>query len=149
MKKEFASFSKMFKEIIFSEVADPDAKDEMARLLINAYNRFRLDDFDGADYIFNIHKKEDLIHCLDCGMTASDISDLYVNWSVRHYSPYFIYNEKPHYHQFASVGDIYEMMRDSLDSLITRVIAYPYVDGYKALWEHCITNHMPEEFFYK
>ena len=44
--------------------------------LLNAYNRWQEDEKDGVDYIFHIDKQDDLISCVNGGMTSEDIVKL-------------------------------------------------------------------------
>ena len=124
-------------------------------MLIHAYNQFREDDFNGADYIFNLHRADDLKCCIDAGMSAGEIAELYSNWHGLNYTEYFSFSENTASnssrwpHQFPTTGDICDFIRGDLDALVMRVICYPYVEAYKPLWVRYVSDYMIDEDFWQ
>lgn len=117
--------------------------DDTAVLVLNAYNRYQEDERDGVDYIFDIRKKEDLKCCIEGGMTAQEISCTYEECIARAHTPYFMFGQN---HKQAEVIPTWTQLKRvlgvSLHEVVMHMISDPYVDGYKELYKHCVTDYM-------
>ena len=118
--------------------------DETAILVLNAYNRYQEDERDGVDYIFDIRKGEDLKCCIDGGMTAHDIACINEECNrTAKSTPYFMFGQN---HKQAEVIPTWEQLKRvlgvSLHEVILQMLAYPYIDGYKELYNYCVTDYM-------
>lgn len=118
---------------------------ESCAMLLKAYNRYQQDERDGVDYIFNINNQDDLITCIQGGLTAEEI----VNFHNRVKSwvnptPHFLFgcNHK----EMTPIGrdNIINAIVAVLDDIIDNIIAYPWVDEYRAVYTHYITNKIKE-----
>jgi hypothetical protein len=115
-------------------------------MLLKAYNRYQEDERDGVDYIFNINNQDDLITCIQGGLTAKEI----VNFHNRVKS---WVNPTPHFLFGCNHKEMKPMGRDNivdaivavLDELIDNIIAYPWVEEYRAVYTHYITNKIIED----
>jgi len=118
--------------------------DDTAILVLNAYNRFQEKERDGVDYIFDIRKGEDLKCCIDGGMTAKEIA--YINekcTKTEKSTPYFMFGQN---HEQAEVittwADLKRVLGVSLHEVVMYMLSDPYIDGYKELYKHCVTDYM-------
>lgn len=118
---------------------------ESCAMLLKAYNRYQEDERDGVDYIFNINNQDDLITCIQGGLTAEEI----VNFHNRVKSwvnptPHFLFgcNHK----EMTPIGrdNIINAIVAVLDDIIDNIIAYPWVEEYRAVYTHYITNKIKE-----
>ena len=118
--------------------------DDTAILVLNAYNRYQEDERDRVDYIFDICKGEDLKCCIDGGMTAQQIACLNEECTrTAKSTPFFMFGQN---HKQADVIPTWEQLKRvlcvSLHEVIMHMLADPYVDGYKELYKHCMTDYM-------
>lgn len=118
--------------------------DDTAILVLNAYNRYQEDERDGVDYIFDIRKGEDLKCCIDGGMTAHDIACINEECNrTAKSTPYFMFGQN---HKSAVVIPTFAVLKKELEASLHEVILHtladPYVDGYKELYKHCLTDYM-------
>ena len=118
--------------------------DDTTILVLNAYNRYQEDERDGVDYIFNIRKREDLKCCIDGGMTAHEIACLNEACTrTAKSTPFFMFGQN---HKQAEVISTWEQLKRvlgvSLHEVVLHTLADPYVDGYKELYKHCLTDYM-------
>jgi hypothetical protein len=117
---------------------------DTAILVLNAYNSYQEDERDGVDYIFDIRKGEDLKCCIDGGMTAQEIACLNEECTkTANSTPYFMFGQN---HRTAEVISTWEQLKRVLGVLLHEVVMHmisnPYVDGYKELYKHCVTDYM-------
>ena len=117
---------------------------DTAILVLNAYNRYQEEERDGVDYIFDIRKGEDLKCCIDGGMTAHEISCINEECTrTAKSTPYFMFGQN---HRTAEVIPTWEQLKRvlgvSLHEVVMHMISDPYVDGYKELYKHCVTEYM-------
>lgn len=118
--------------------------DDTAILVLNAYNRYQEDERDGVDYICDIRKGEDLKCCIGGGMTAQEIACLHEECTrTAKSTPYFMFGRN---HETAEVIPTWEQLKQilvaSLHEVILQMLAYPFVDGYKELYKHCVMDYM-------
>jgi hypothetical protein len=110
-------------------------------MLLKAYNRYQEDERDGVDYIFNINRPDDLITCIQGGLTAEEIVNFHnkvKSWT----------NPTPHFLFGCNHKEMKPMGRDNivdaivavLDEMLDNIIAYPWVEEYRAVYTHYITN---------
>lgn len=111
------------------------------QMLLKAYNRYQEDERDGVDYIFDINNQDDLISCVNGGLTASEIIDY--NNKVK-----YLTNMTTHFLFGCNHKEMIPMCTDNiinaivsvLDEIIDNILAYPWVDEYRAVYTHYITN---------
>jgi hypothetical protein len=119
---------------------------EGREMLLKAYNRYQEDERDGVDYIFNINNQDDLITCIQGGLTAEEIVKFHnrvKSWV----------NPTPHFLFGCNHKEMKPMGRDNiinaivavLDEIIDNIIAYPWVEEYRAVYTHYITNKIIED----
>lgn len=138
MKKQFEIIKKMVKyEIITSLMGNDNI---LLEKVLKAYNRWNEDERDGVDYIFDIHKKEDLVACVNGGLTAKDIVYLY-DISTR----FFLFGCNRTIPQGLNQYDLINILIDNLDEVIDNIIAYPYVESYREIYTLFITNKLIED----
>jgi hypothetical protein len=79
MKKEFIALvsvaSEKFKEIIKTAFTQTDNK--TLHLCINAYNTYQENERNSVDYLFNAKDKNDVITCLNGGLTLQELYRIY------------------------------------------------------------------------
>ena len=116
---------------------------EVYTMLLKAYNRYQEDERDGVDYIFNINRPDDLITCIQGGLTAEEIANFHnrvKSWVNP--TPHFLfgYNHK----EMKPMGsdNIVDAIVAVLDELIDNIIAYPWVEEYRAVYTYYITNEI-------
>ena len=94
-----------------------------------------------TDYIFNINNQDDLITCIQGGLTAEGIVNFHNkvrSWVIP--TPHFLfgYNHK----EMTPMGsdNIVDAIVAVLDELLDNIIAYPWVEEYRAVYTHYISN---------
>lgn len=114
---------------------------ECRAMLLKAYNRYQEDERDGVDYIFSINNQDDLITCVKGGLTAEEIYNFYgavEGWANP--TPHFLFgcNHK----EMTPMGsdNIVDAIVAVLDELLDKIIAYPWVEEYRAVYTHYISN---------
>lgn len=115
-------------------------------MLLKAYNRYQEDERGGVDYIFNINNQNDLITCIRGGLTAEDIANFHNSvkgWAIPTLHFLFGCNHK----EMTPMGgdNIVNAIVGVLDELIDNIIAYPWVEEYRAVYTHYITNKIIED----
>ena len=63
---------------------------DIFNLVLDVYNEYQESERDGADYIFDLNKKEDLIVCIKGGLTARMVQEL-VNKLDDGFTQYFYF----------------------------------------------------------
>lgn len=134
MKKQFEVIKKMINYQIITSLNNDDF---LLNKVLKAYNCWNEDERDGVDYIFDIHKKEDLVACVNGGLTAKDIVYLYDN-STR----FFLFGCNHTTPQALSHNDLINILYDNLDKVIDNIIAYPYIESYREIYTMFITDNL-------
>lgn len=137
MKKQFEVIKKIVNYQIITSLNNDDF---LLDKVLKAYNRWNEDERDGVDYIFDIHKKEDLVACVNGGLTAKDIVYLY-DGSTR----FFLFGCNHTTPQALSHNDLINILYDNLDKVIDNIIAYPYVESYREIYTLFITDNLIED----
>lgn len=110
---------------------------QFRQMLLKAYNRYQEDERDGVDYIFNINNQDDLIACVKGGLTAYEITD----FNSKFNTPIHFLFDCNHKEMIPMYTDnIINAILSVLDEIIDNVLAYPWVDEYRAVYTHYITN---------
>ena len=140
------TFIKITKQDLLTKIEEDINYPESRAMLLKAYNRYQNDERDGVDYIFNINKQDDLITCIQGGLTAEDIVNFHNkvrSWVIP--TPYFLFgcNHK----EMTPMGsdNIVDAIVAVLDELLDNIIAYPWVEEYRAVYTHYITNKIIED----
>ena len=135
-------------EIMVAEIKNAVANDLMSvkeegallKLMLNAYNTYQEDERDGVDYVFDLTNQDDLKCVVDGGMTAKEIGELYMGSQVNH-SQYFLCG--CNYSKVVPIAN-WEMLRGIvmgfLDEVIEKVVTFPYVKGYREVYERYVTE---------
>ena len=134
-------------EVMVAEIKNAVANDLMSmkeegallKLMLNAYNTYQEDERDGVDYIFDLTNQDDLKCVVNGGMTAKEIGELYMGSQVNH-SQYFLCG--CNYSKVVPIAN-WEMLRGIvmgfLDEVIEKVVTFPYVKGYREVYERYVT----------
>lgn len=113
-------------------------------ILLNAYNRYQSDERDGADYIFDINNQDDLITCVKGGLTARDIFNFY-NQRLTNTTTHFLFGYNHIQITPINKNDIIDAIMAIIDDLLNCIIAYPWVEEYRVIYTHYITNNIIED----
>ena len=140
------TFIKISKQDLLTKIEEDINYPESRAMLLKAYNRYQADERDGVDYIFNINNQDDLITCIQGGLTAEGIVNFHNkvrSWVIP--TPHFLfgYNHK----EMTPMGsdNIVDAIVAVLDELLDNIIAYPWVEEYRAVYTHYITNKIIED----
>lgn len=114
-------------------------KIESILLFLKAYNRFQEDERDGADYIFNLNEKDDLMICIDGGLKLNDIVSLaqqkatYFMFGVNHTEPLPI----------KTMEELASILYAHANEVVTYALAYvTRCEEYQALYEEYVTSRI-------
>jgi hypothetical protein len=119
---------------------------EVHAMLLKAYNRYQEDERDGVDYIFNINRPDDLITCIQGGLTAEEIAKFHNRvgcWLIP--TPHFLFGCNHKEMKPMGRDNIINAIVAVLDEIIDNIIAYPWVEEYRAVYTHYITNKIIED----
>lgn len=140
------TFIKISKQDLLTKIEEDINYPESRAMLLKAYNRYQNDERDGVDYIFNINNQGDLITCIQGGLTAEGIVNFHnrvKSWAIP--TPHFLFgcNHK----EMTPMGsdNIVDAIVAVLDEIIDNIIAYPWVEEYRAVYTHYITNKIIED----
>ena len=117
---------------------------DIFNLVLDVYNEYQESERDGADYIFDLNKKEDLIVCIKGGLTARMVQEL-VNKLDDGFTQYFYFG----YNYPTSISikfkDLKLNLSNYLDELVDYIIAYPFEGACRELYTILITNLIIED----
>lgn len=144
MKKIIEDFIEQIRKQMVQDMNDEQIGDDVTILVLGAYNRYQDDEKDGANYLFDINNGNDLKCCIDGGMKAEEISWLYNECNKTAKStPYFMFGAN---HEKAETIETWDALKAYLTNFLTSIILYMVTyhdaDGYKQLYDHCISNYM-------
>ena len=143
MEKTINTMVENMKKSIINDLSDRDSIKchKVMNLLLDAYNDFQQSERDGVDYIFNIHNADDVICCMEGGMTTKEVAKLY-NESQVNTLPYFYFG--CNYPTAKPINTWSEMRLNLimwLDDMLPYILAYPFVhDSYKEIYLRYVTN---------
>ena len=138
-------FDVIKKEEIINLLAIKMATDtDIFNLVLDVYNEYQESERDGADYIFDLNKKEDLIVCIKGGLTARMVPEL-VNKLDDGFTQYFYFG----YNHPTPIPIKFKNLKLNLykylDELVDYIIAYPFDSACRKLYTILITNLIIED----
>ena len=117
---------------------------DIFNLVLDVYNEYQESERDGADYIFDLNKKEDLIVCIKGGLTARMVQELVTKLDDG-FTQYFYFG----YNYPTSISikfkDLKLNLSNYLDELVDYIIAYPFEGACRELYTILITNLIIED----
>lgn len=110
-------------------------QDENFNLVLSAYNTYCNEEKDGADYIFDLENKNDLISLIKGGMKTEDIVSLVGDRKSR----YIVINER---HQYVPmrIDEVKSNIKMYAYEIMESVIYFPYIEEYKNVYQKIISN---------
>lgn len=133
------------KKLITKDLSLGKENPKVVDMLLDAYNRYQLDERDGVDYLYNLFNKEDLKKCIDNGLSVSDIAWLYDQTSLNTTSFFYfgVNHEEPE--PIANFQELKNLMVNWLCDFLPCVVAYPYLKEYQAIYKRYVTDLMTTE----
>lgn len=98
---------------------------DIFNLVLDVYNKYQESERDGADYIFDLNKKEDLIVCIKGGLTARMMQEL-VNKLDDGFTQYFYFGYNYPTPISIKFKDLKTNLYNYLDEIVDYIIAYPF-----------------------
>ena len=144
MRKAIKTIVETIKQRIIEDIKDGGGYVAIKKILA-AYNKYQEDECDGVDYIFSLDKKDDLVCCIEGGLTAKQISDMVTNSVENEALKYFHFGQnydKPH--QVKNHKEFFNTLTQNLDVIICWVLTYPNSEGYEDVYRYYITDYMLE-----
>lgn len=142
-KRDMKAFEMMVAEIknaVANDLMSMEEEGALLKLVLNAYNTYQEDERNGVDYIFDLTNQDDLKCVVNGGMTAKEIGELYMGSQVNH-SQYFLFG--CNYTKAVPIAN-WETRRERimgfLDEVIEKVVTFPYIKGYRELYEKYVTE---------
>lgn len=117
---------------------------DVFNLVLDVYNEYQESERDGADYIFDINKKEDLIACIKGGLTARMIQKL-VDKLDNGFTQYFYFGYNYPNPISIKFKDLKINLYNYLDELVDYIMAYPFEGACRKLYTILITNLIIED----
>lgn len=120
--------------------------DSILKMVFAAYNDYQESERDGVDYIFDIENADDLKCCIEGGMTAKEICDLYLGSQSQHLRYFYFGCNYPTPKPIANWDALRLTLVAWLPDLISNVIAYPFAyESYRQLYVKYVTNNIIDE----
>ena len=117
--------------------------DDTTMLVLAAYNRFQEDERDGADYIFDMTEWSDINCCAEGGLSVNEFNAMFNDYCNGKTTRFFRFgHSKNHVEAFETWEQLKTYLTNFLNSVITHMITFHDVDGYKQLFAHCISDYM-------
>ena len=109
--------------------------------LYDAYNRYQEDERDSVDYIFNLENKDDIFACLNGGMTTNELQELFSH-KEKNGTCYFMFGANYETPYIMTKDKVINNIIAHLDDIVKCVIAYPFVNEYRDIYEHYVSEQM-------
>lgn len=143
MEKIINLIAKMKSEIIINLKTDvSEVRHKATRMVLKAYNTFQEEERDGVDYIFDIRNKEDFRHVVNGGMTAKEVFDIYYDYENNTTAYFYFGCNHPYHEMIPTYNELRKTLVCWLDDVLECVIAYPWVEGYRELYEEYVSNRV-------
>lgn len=114
-------------------------------LILKAYNRYQEDERDGVDYLFDMSNKEDIITCIQGGLSIQEIVFLHLaNVKDREMTNYFLFGVNHQEPKLLSYTQFKEQLLSYIDEIAESVLEFPWLDEYKQFYVKFVTNSMIE-----
>lgn len=107
---------------------DIDKSNKVLNILIEAYNNWQEGVHFGTDYLFNLNDNDDLITCLQGGLTAKEIAAMQNDRKSFGLSQYFFFGEN---HPTPQQLNVYALTHQILGD-IEEIVRYTLAEGQSA-----------------
>jgi hypothetical protein len=101
----------------------------MINRLLGVYNTYQNDERDGVDYIFDFQNKEDLVTCIQGGLTAEELAELVAIYNCGNgedYTTTFLFgcnHETPHLLTYSALKNA---LLGNADEIVECMLKYPF-----------------------
>ena len=115
--------------------------DMVLKMVLAAYNDFQESERDGVDYICDIENTDDLMCCINGGMTAKEIGGLYLGSQSQHLRYFYFGCNYPTPKPIPNWETLRLQLISWLPDVIANVLAYPFAyESYKQLYVRYVTD---------
>ncbi len=110
-------------------------------LILNAYNRYQENEKDGVDYLFDLSNKEDIITCVNGGLSVREIASLHIqNVRDRSMTNFFLFGVNHKEPKLLSYSQFGRQLLSHTDEIAECILAFPWVNEYRVFYTNFITN---------
>lgn len=117
----------------------------MINRLLGAYNTYQEDERDGVDYIFDFQNKEDLVSCIQGGLTAEELAELVARYNCgngENNTTKFLFgcnHETPYLFKYSSLKNaILSNAHEIVECMLKYPFCYDKIIYCKILSEHVV-----------
>jgi hypothetical protein len=93
---------------------------------IIAYNQYQDDECDSVDYLFSIEDKNDLIICINGGLTANEIGNLAKRAEYSNYTPFFLFGCNHDVPSLCTKLEVRHILMNYAKEVIEFLLTYPH-----------------------
>lgn len=129
MKECLEKMAKHISENAFAkllEKAITNNEHSIVQVIVDAYNAYQENERYSVDYIFNLDNKDDLRTCVDGGLTAKEISELYDESLCDGRTTMFMFGENHTKPFMLSKHELTCWIQQFAEEIITNMIMYPH-----------------------
>lgn len=143
MEKKETPFQQILNEVmaqIKHDIADKEKCDMyIIDLVLNAHNsHYEHEERDSGMVIYDINNQTDVQTCVNKGMGAHTIAELWNGWQEIHCS-YFLYGGEKGWIKTMTWEDFIQFLLDNLEDVISAVLRRPFImDSYRDLYVHYV-----------
>lgn len=106
--------------------------DKLLLAWLYAHNRYQEDMCDGVDYVFSLSRQEDLVCCVEGGLTAADIVGLFAENTG---TDYFLFGQNYPRPKRITREQLRNFVYSRYECILCEVMRYPYIEEYKKLYK--------------
>lgn len=115
-------------------------KDNPLSILLKAYNTYQEEERDGVDYIFDLYDQDDLLCCVEGGLTAREIASLYEH-STKDKTHFFFFGQNHQVpEQIKDLSSLRDQLLFCLDEILECVMTFPECEGYSDLYKRYVSE---------
>ena len=134
-------------EFVKGKVIDDFRTGNGMSIVLDAYNRYREDECSGIDYIFQIHKMEDLNYLVTKGMMNAHAITFVVNNPTKFPDGVFMFEGEANM-GMRPVENVSQLLLDNLEDFVPFIILYVgRCEEYKAFYERYMTEALEKAVY--
>ena len=143
MRQHIEQMVKDITRMVMADMSDMTSQKgwKTFNMMLEAHNDYQYTENNGIGYIYNIESNEDVVRCLNMGMTTKEVATLFDRSQVTHTTLFTYDCDNEVACQFYTYNEVIEELKKWIAAVLKDILLYPYYSQIsKTIYTIYVTN---------